>query len=85
MEKIKVVFRVDREGNIFALFPELSADIGERYCVSYQQVGQHGGADYSHCIHTSRPAKPEESALLREELETIGYSLDERKRHTRSR
>lgn len=81
-EKVKVIFRVDREGVVFALFPELPYDPAGRYCTSYEHSG-HSGADYRGCIWASRPAKPEESKDLSEELERIGYNLDERKRYNR--
>lgn len=81
-EKVNVVFRMDppKEGGAcFALFPDdIADDHGRVTC--YQHLGQHGAAFYSACIHASRPAKPEEYADLKAELESIGYIVTVRKR-----
>ena len=82
--KTKVIFRVWGAWGVIALFPEEDAD-NNGHCLSYMRTGQHGGADYYHIISSSRPAKPEESAELREELEKIGYNLEERKRYNRKK
>jgi hypothetical protein len=70
-----VIFRCDRgkDGDVFALFPATSFDAEGFYCLCYQHVGQHGGADYSLCIRNSRPATPAEFKDLRAELISIGY------------
>ena len=54
-----VVIRVWKgdDSDVFALFPVLPADNAGNLCTSYQHVGQHGAADYGHCIRNSRPAK----------------------------
>lgn len=75
MDITAVVFRVDKEGIVFALFPELPSDIHGRHCTAYQHVGQHCGADYDACIANSRRATPEEYADLLLELEQRGYHL----------
>jgi hypothetical protein len=59
-----MVFRVDTtkdfKGTVFALFPhEVSTLRGS--VTFYQHVGQHGSADYNHCIKTSRPATEDEA------------------------
>lgn len=84
-EKTVAVFRKWRKGyqvsplcDIIALFPHVWA--GDNHCSSYEHVGQHGGADYQHCIRNSRPAKPSEYADLKKELEGLGYNLEIRKR-----
>jgi hypothetical protein len=59
--------------DVFALFPTDPADTYGRYCTSYQHVGQHGGADYYHCIRNSRPATKAEAGPLLTELRRIGY------------
>jgi hypothetical protein len=72
--KTRVVFRVDSEGIVFALFPDDIADPwGNVTC--YQHVGQHCAADYAMCIETSRPARPDEFKSLWSELEQRGYDL----------
>ena len=82
MEKDKhttdMIFRVDTKkefrGQVYALFPhEVSTQSGS--VTFYQHVGQHGSADYNHCIKTSRLATEEEAKDLREELESIGYNI----------
>ena len=70
-----VVFRVDRDGDTFALFPELPADNQGIYCTAYQHVGQHCAADYQLCMARSRPARAAEYADLFTELEQRGYNL----------
>lgn len=73
---IRVVFRRWRDGGgVIALFPELPADIHGIYCDSYEQIGQHGGADYYGVVRHTAPATPEESAALATELARIGYRL----------
>lgn len=69
-----VVFRVDREGEVFALFPTLLADPSGNV-TSYQHIGQHSAADYGLCIAKSKPATPEQYADLLTELTAIGYCL----------
>ena len=56
METTAVIFRVDREGIIYALFPELPSDNYGYFCTCYQHIGQHCSADYHGCIANSRPA-----------------------------
>lgn len=78
-----VVFRVWREqdgGDVIALFPEVEHN--GRYCESYMHVGQHGGADYALVIQATRPARPEEYAMLQSELEIIGYRLQIRQKRS---
>lgn len=83
-EVTKVVFRVwKKQGTVLALFPEQPDDVLGKYCSSYEHIGQHGGADYVHCIQATRPATPEEYADLKAELESIGYNLKIVKRYQR--
>lgn len=72
-----VVFRRwdDPSGDVIALFPELPADIDGQYCLSYEHMGQHGGADYHGVIANTVPAPVKEAARLARELELIGYTL----------
>lgn len=83
-----VIFRKYRtDGSILALFPELHATVDGRLITSYQHVGQHGAADYAHCIRITTPATPAEYAALRRELEgnPYRYRFDVRTRYTRRR
>lgn len=81
---VPIVLRVwkDDDFDVFALFPTLPADNYGYLCTSYQHVGQHGSADYYHCIANSRPASEAEAADLLAELRTIGYNLRPIKRAT---
>lgn len=78
-----VVFRKWREQpcTILALFPEIGA--GDYGYLSYEHVGQHGGADYQGCIANTTPATPAGYADLRAELEGLGYNLRIMKRRVR--
>jgi hypothetical protein len=75
-ETTLVVFRRWHDtGDIIALFPAEPSDIEGWYCLSYERVGQHAGADYHGVVQASRPATDEETAPLAEELTRIGYNL----------
>lgn len=75
----KVIFRY-WNGDVIALFPELPGDMNPETCMSYMHVGQHSAADYGHIIDQTKPAKPEQYAELAQELESIGYKLEIKKR-----
>lgn len=81
-----MVFRVettgDFKGTVFALFPHEVSCLSGRV-TSYQHIGQHSNVDYNHCIQTSRPASEDEYCDLKEELESIGYSINVVKRQNR--
>jgi hypothetical protein len=80
--KTVVIFRVDREGIIYALFPELPSDNYGYFCTCYQHIGQHCSADYHGCIANSRPATPAEYADLFNELTQRGYEMEVKQRAT---
>jgi hypothetical protein len=82
MRATVVVFRKDRKGGVFALFPELPGDDLGVLCTAYERVGQHCAADYYLCVSRSDPAAPAEYADLFEELERRGYDLSVRRRAT---
>jgi hypothetical protein len=82
MDTTIVIFRADRDGIIFALFPELPADNRGEFCTAYQHIGQHCAADYNGCIFHSRPASSAEYADLLIELERRGYHVEARQRAT---
>jgi hypothetical protein len=82
VETTVVIFRMDRQGIVFALLPELPTDIHGVYCTCYEHVGQHSSADYHGCIASSRPATPTEYGDLLIELERRGYHVDARRRAT---
>ncbi len=75
-ETTQVVFRRWRDcGGIIALFPAEPSDIDGWYCLSYERVGQHGGADFHAVMQATRPATEQEAASLAQELTLIGYKL----------
>ena len=80
-----VVFRKWKspEHGILALFPQEPYDRQGRLCMSYEHVGQHGGADYIGCVMRTRPATPVEYGPLKRELEGLGYNLIVRGRSNR--
>lgn len=60
---------------IFALFPYVINDI-EGNIMSYEHIGQHGGANYYHCMKRSVPATEEEYKDAYDELTNYcGYNL----------
>lgn len=67
----KVVFRKFKDGDIIAVFPEISYNYV--HIMSYQHVGQHGD-----CVpwiaSFTKPATPKEYAPLLKELKAIGYT-----------
>ena len=71
--QIRVVFRRWKNGDVIALFPDISADNLNRYCESYEHVGQHSGADYKGVIKQTTPATENEYSSLLAELRRIGY------------
>ena len=79
----KAVFRRwprSQGGGIIALFPDIPSDPAGRFCLSYEHIGQHGGADYSGVIGCTRPATLFEYEPLKQELTSIGYHLKIRSR-----
>lgn len=72
-DPVRVVFRKWKNGSVIALFPDEAWT--DTQCASYEHVGQHGGADYSHVVRATKPATAQESASLAAELESIGYKL----------
>lgn len=74
---VRVIFRKWRKrdgGGIIALFPTMPSDINGRYCMSYEHIGQHGGADPAIMARTVA-ATPKEYAPLARELRALGYRL----------
>lgn len=69
----KVVFRRYPDGQVIALFPDIPWSGRRGEITSYMHVGQHGAADYSHVIATTKPAMEKEYAGLLDELRQTGY------------
>ena len=68
MDKVKVIFRKDRKGNIIAFLPELRVNRGN--IMSYMHIGQHSEASYQFYTETKNANKSEYNPLL-DELERI--------------
>lgn len=67
----EVIFRKYKEGDIIALFPyDTERNLGQ--CSCYQHVGQHGTADYTGVMQSTKAASPAEYADLKRELENYG-------------
>lgn len=92
-EIVAVVFRKwgkRNGGGIIAVFPEYSNGYNNRCynrdtVMMYEHVGQHGEGSYYGVIQRTTPAKPEEYADLKKELEQIGYELKVRQRRPNTR
>ena len=71
-----VIFRKEKDKTIIALFPYIIHDMaGNVMC--YAHLGQHGGASYNWAITETKPAKEDDYADLKRELENhYGYNLN---------
>ena len=79
-DKTKVIFRIFRDGEVIALFPEIEENAG---CIlSYMHIGQHGAASRD-IVTDTKLATVEQYAPLYKELQSIGYHLQIRKRINR--
>ena len=67
---LPVIFRVERSGEVTAVFPTVTADYAGREFAIYAHVGQHGGATLP-WYRRSRAAQPDEYADLLQELRGI--------------
>lgn len=74
MDNERVIFRKFPEGDVIALFPDISADVENTLMVSYQHIGQHGGSS-ERLVNSTTLATEEEYKDLKKELELIGYKL----------
>ena len=85
-EAVKVIFRTWRgTKDVIAFFPEIPADVNSWYnCLSYERLGQHGGADYLACVSETSPATSVEYRAIAAELRRIGYRLELYRRETSS-
>ena len=74
-----VIFRAEwgmnRTIDVTAVFPtEPSSTLHPDFMTCYTHFGQHGSCTHGWYL-TTRPAKPEEYADLKAELERLGYKL----------
>jgi hypothetical protein len=73
-EITRVIFRkwhTRYGGEVIALFPEIES--GYTMVLSYEHLGQHGGANYESVLRQSRPAAPVEYKALKRELESYPF------------
>ena len=68
MNKVKVIFRKDKEGSIIAFLPELRVNHGN--IMSYMHIGQHDEASYQFYTETKKADESEYNSLL-DELKSI--------------
>lgn len=74
-EVVRVIFRKWRSNQgVIALFPDIAAD-NRGSILSYEHIGQHGGASVCLTSAYTLPAQPHEYAPLMRELQSIGYKL----------
>lgn len=77
--KTKVIFRKFKDNAIIALFPEDASRIN--YTIGdYMHVGQHGQCNYNFIVKQTKLATEAEYKDLFNELESIGYNLNIRKK-----
>jgi hypothetical protein len=69
-DSLPVIIRKYPEGDLIAFFPMVASS--RDTCLSYQIIGQHGGATPS--VEGTNPATPEEQAEMIEHLtKVMGY------------
>ena len=68
MEKVKVIFRKTKSGEVIAFFPEFHVQRGN--IMSYMHIGQHGEASLDFYYSTTKASVQEYDALFNE-LKTI--------------
>ena len=64
MDKVKVIFRKDKEGNVIAFLPELRVNHGN--IASYMHIGQHSEASLQYYWETVKATEEEYKPLLKE-------------------
>lgn len=82
--KTIAIFRAEKsgayKGTVTAVFPEIAGTYDWHATMAcYEHVGQHSTCTVG-WYQTTRAAKPHEYEALRQELESIGYNLDIRRR-----
>jgi hypothetical protein len=70
-DEVHVLFRVDEDGDVTAVFPFLAGS--PNMCACYAHVGQHSSCDIGWVAET-RAATDEEAAPLRKELEQAPFN-----------
>jgi len=77
--KTDVIFRVDKDETVFAIFPH-SVCTHSGLVTTYEHVGQHSGGDYNRCINKSKLVTEAQFRSLKQEMESLGYNLQIRKK-----
>jgi hypothetical protein len=73
--KTQVMFRIDGDGEVLAVFPHEVADFqGNVTC--YAKIGQHHACNYGYILEDTKPAKEGEYSELFTELVKRGYDLE---------
>lgn len=83
MEKTHVLFRIEKDNSILAVFPYMIADC-KMNAGCYAHIGQHSACDYNYVISSTKPATESQYNDLKMELENIGYDLIITKRRNKS-
>lgn len=74
MEKTKVIFRKESDGNIIAFLPETPATYGNIECLS--KIDGHGEACFMYYRNNTKPVKEEEYKYFLQWMESAyGYSV----------
>ena len=68
MEKVKVIFRKIKDGQVIAFFPEFHVQRGN--IMSYMHIGQHGDASLEF-YYSTKKANPQEYEPLLNELKVV--------------
>lgn len=64
MDKVQVIFRKDKSGEVMAFFPEMCCNYGMICC--YQRIGQHSEASMAYYNCTEKATVTEYNSLLKE-------------------
>ena len=64
MDKVKVIFRKNKNNDVIAFFPEVRVNYGN--IMSYMHIGQHGEASYEFYLTTRKANKNEYTDLFAE-------------------
>lgn len=72
MDRVKVCFRIGKDGEPIVVFPYFKEARGFLTC--YAHVGQHSVAAWDYVRYCTRPATPEEYTGLLAEIKRIGYN-----------
>lgn len=76
MEKVKVVFYIDNDGDVVAVFPFEKYDNHSNYIVCYAHIGQHSACNPEYVKTLTKTNDPNVYGELKKELEDIGYCLE---------